>query len=85
MPTLSVVAASAKSVSEVLDALTDFPLEMTRVRTDDRGVSVQFEVSEDELAPVLIAIDELQVRAGPESTRLSLDGHSYFLYSDPLA
>lgn len=85
MPTLSVVAASAKSVSEVLDALSDFPLEMTRVRTDDRGVSVQLEVSEDELAPVLIAIDELQVRAGPESTRLSLDGHSYFLYSDPLA
>ena len=85
MPTVNVVAANARSVYEVLDALSDFPLELTRVRTDDRGVSLELEVSEHEYAPVLTAIDELQVRAGPESTRVSLDGHSYFLYSDPLA
>jgi hypothetical protein len=85
MPTLSVVAANARSVYEVLDALSEFPLELTRVRTDERGLSLQLEVTEDEFAPLLTAIDERQVSSGGEGARITLDGHSYFLYSDPLA
>ena len=74
--TLHFVAFSAEAVQTGLDAVSEFEMRVTHVHADEHGVSVDLEVSDYEVLPVLTTLAGACARG--DGARVSLNGHSPF-------
>ena len=82
MQRLNIVAASPESARALLDALSEFDVEVIHASDGDYQVSVTLGGRDREIVAVLNALEQYIIDRG-HTARVNLDGREYVMHPDP--
>jgi hypothetical protein len=84
MQMLNIVAVSPESARGLVDALSDFDVELIQATDGGYEVTVTLGASDREIVEVLNALEQY-VNTRSTLARLSLNGRDYVMHSEPVA